>query len=45
MGLLIKAWNVLVDRSAGEMSITTTTEDYKERFMEMWEGLVNVGGE
>jgi len=44
MGLLIRAWNVLVDRSAGEMSITTTAEDYKERFMELCEGLVEVVG-
>jgi len=35
---------MLVDRSAGEMSITTTAEDYKERFMEMCEGLVKVVG-
>ena len=42
MALLIEAWNVPVDRSAGEMSITTTAEDYKERFMEMCEGLVEV---
>jgi len=41
MGLLIAAWN-LVDRKAGPMSITTTAEDYKERFMEMCEGLVEV---
>jgi len=45
MSLLISAWNVVVDRSAGPMSITTTAEDYKERFMEMCEELVEVGEE
>lgn len=38
--LLIKAWN-LVDRQ-GPMSITTTPDEYRERFLEMCEEIVEI---
>lgn len=39
--LLIKAWN-LVDRGQGPMSITTTPEEYRTRFLRMCATLVEV---
>jgi hypothetical protein len=43
---LIKAWN-WIDRRAGPMSITTTPDEYRERFLRMCEHFVEVreGGE
>ena len=42
--LLIKAWN-LVDRGQGPMSITTTPDEYRERFLSMCEKFVEVKGD
>lgn len=40
MTLLIKAWN-LIDRQ-GPMSITTTSEEYRTRFLKMCAEMVEV---
>ncbi|KAL2135943.1 hypothetical protein VTI74DRAFT_6171 [Chaetomium olivicolor] len=41
MTLLIKAWNVLVSKD-GHMSITTTPNEYQERFLKMCRGIVEL---
>jgi hypothetical protein len=41
MTLLIKLWNVLVSKH-GPMSITTTPDEYRERFLKMCRGIVEV---
>ncbi|KAK0645802.1 phosphatidylinositol-4-phosphate 5-kinase [Cercophora newfieldiana] len=40
MTLLISAWNLITN--SGHMSITTTPEEYRERFMRMYRGIVEV---
>jgi len=44
MTLLIKLWNILISKK-GPMSITTTPEEYRERFLKMCHGYVEVRGE
>ncbi|KAK4237932.1 hypothetical protein C8A03DRAFT_15554 [Achaetomium macrosporum] len=41
MTLLIKLWNVLISKH-GPMSITTTPDDYRERFLKMCRGIVEI---
>ncbi|KAK0711993.1 hypothetical protein B0H67DRAFT_647320 [Lasiosphaeris hirsuta] len=41
MTLLITLWNLLISRS-GHMSITTTPDEYRERFLKMCRGIVEV---
>ncbi|KAK1756305.1 hypothetical protein QBC47DRAFT_379685 [Echria macrotheca] len=44
MTLLVTLWNVLISRQ-GHMSITTTPDEYRERFMKMVRGIVVVRDE
>jgi hypothetical protein len=41
MTLLIKLWNVLISKH-GPMSITTTPDEYRERFLKMCRGIVEI---
>ncbi|KAK4153576.1 hypothetical protein C8A00DRAFT_43523 [Chaetomidium leptoderma] len=41
MTLLIKLWNVLVSKH-GPMSITTTSDEYRERFLELCRSIVEI---
>lgn len=44
MTLLITLWNLLISKQ-GHMSITTTPEEYRQRFMKMCRGIVEVRDE
>ncbi|KAH6636015.1 phosphatidylinositol-4-phosphate 5-kinase-domain-containing protein [Chaetomium tenue] len=41
MTLLIKLWNTLISKQ-GHMSITTTPDEYRERFLKMCRGIVEI---
>jgi len=41
MTALVKLWNVLISRQ-GPMSITTTPEEYRQRFLKMCRGIVEI---
>lgn len=43
MTALITLWNVLISRQ-GHMSITTTPEEYRQRFLKMCHGIVEIKG-
>ncbi|KAH8668626.1 hypothetical protein BX600DRAFT_435151 [Xylariales sp. PMI_506] len=41
---LVKAYNLIVDRSAGPMSVTAESSEYRDRFLRMCIGYVEVPG-